>query len=142
VCRAVTLADISTGDGQRLVQGIFDGFNPMALASPYKWPNQGGLPQEAWRLWKAALKKAFQIRHDGRLATPLGRWLTKEGSATWPSWYDPITAYIYIREANHFHRFQTAPGFAMGFRNYNNHGVVDRLPETCWRATAWINAQE
>ncbi len=88
------------------------------------------------------MKKEFQIRHDGSLATPMGRWLTKEGSATWPSWYNPITAYIYIRVANHFHCFRTAPGFAMGFRNYNNHGVVDRLPETCWRATAWINAQE
>jgi hypothetical protein len=30
----------------------------------------------------------------------------------------------------------------MGFRNYNNHRVVDRLPETCWWARAWINAQE
>jgi hypothetical protein len=24
----------------------------------------------------------------------------------------------------------------------DSHGVVDSLPETCWRATAWINAQE
>jgi hypothetical protein len=30
----------------------------------------------------------------------------------------------------------------MGFRNYNDHRVVGNLPETCWRATAWINAQE
>jgi hypothetical protein len=138
----VTLVDISTSNERRLIQGVFDGFNPMALASPYTWPNRGGLPPEAWRLWKAALKEAFQIWNDGSLATPLGRWLTKEGSAMWPSWYDPITAYIYIREANHFRRFQTAPGFAMGFRNYKNHRVVDSLPETCWRATAWINAQE
>ena len=142
VCRAVTLADISSGDGRRLLHGIFDGFNPMALASEYTWPTQGGLPPEAWRLWKAALKKAFQIRNDGSLATPLGRWLTREGSATWPSWYDPITSYIYIREAHHFRCFRIAPGFALGFRNYDNHGEVHSLPATCWRATTWINDQE
>jgi hypothetical protein len=78
----------------------------MALASHYTWPNQGGLPSEAWKLWKAALKKAFQIRNNGgSLTTPLGRWLAKEGSDTWPSRYDPIMTYIYIREANHFRRF-------------------------------------
>ncbi len=141
-CRAVTLADISTGDGRRLLPGVFEGVNPMAFASPYTWPNQGGLPPEAWRLWKVALKKAFQIRNDGSLATPLGRWLIKEGSDTWPSWYDPLTAYIYIREGNQFRRFRIAPGFALGFRNYNNHGMVASLPEICWPATAWINEQE
>ena len=87
-------------------------------------------------------KKAFQIRSDGSLATPLGRWLTKEGSDTWPSWYDPLTAYIYIREGNQFRRFRTAPGFALGFRNYNNHGIAASLPEICWPTTAWINEQE
>jgi hypothetical protein len=40
-CRAVTLADISTGDGRQLLHGIFDGFNPMAAYSEYTWPNQG-----------------------------------------------------------------------------------------------------
>jgi hypothetical protein len=49
-CRAVTIVDISTGDGRRLIQGVFEGFNPMALASNYTWPNQGWLLPEVWRL--------------------------------------------------------------------------------------------
>jgi hypothetical protein len=86
LCKGVTLADISTGNGRQHIQGVFVGFYPMVLASDCTWPNQSGLPPEAWRLWKAALKKAFQIRNDGSLAAPPGWGLTKEGSDTWPSW--------------------------------------------------------
>jgi hypothetical protein len=39
-------------------------------------------------------------------------------------------------------RYRLAPDFALGFRNYTEHGVADSLPATCWRATAWINTQE
>jgi hypothetical protein len=113
----------------------------MAAYSEYTWPNQGGLPPEAWRLWKAALKEEFQVWTDGSLVAPLGRWLTKAGSNKWLSWYDPLTLYIYLRDVNHFRRYRIAPGFALGFQNYAEQGVADSLPATCWWATAWINAQ-
>jgi hypothetical protein len=70
--RAVTLADITAGDGRTLLPGIVDGFNPMRNGSPHTYPKQGQLPPPAWRLWKAALKRTFQINNHGRLATPLG----------------------------------------------------------------------
>jgi hypothetical protein len=95
-----------------------------------------------WLSRSATNQIAVQVRTDGSLVAPLGQWLTKAGSDNWPSWYDPLTLYIYLREVNHFRRYRLAPDFALGFRNYTKHGVADSLPATCWRATAWINTQE
>jgi hypothetical protein len=93
---AVTLADITTDEGRNLLAGIFDGTNPMPDASPHMYPQQGQLPPSAWRLWKAALKKALQVNNRGQLATPLGQWLSSDDDDTWPSWYDPVTSFIYV----------------------------------------------
>jgi hypothetical protein len=128
---AITLAGITTGDGRHLLEGIFDGTNPMLDASPHTYPQQGQLPPAAWRLWKAALKKALQVGHDGRLAVPLGRWISREGDRTWPSWYNPTTSFIYLRQSAQpalIRCFRITPGFAHGFRHYVANGTAKHPP--------------
>jgi hypothetical protein len=130
---AITLADITAGNGRHLLEGIFNGTNPMLDASPHTYPQQGQLPPVAWLLWKAALKKALQVGNDGRLAVPLGRWISREGDRTWPSWYDPTTSFIYLQQSAQpalIRCFRITPGFAHGFRHYVANGTAEHLPPT------------
>jgi hypothetical protein len=141
----VTLADITTGEGRSLLPGIFGGINPMRDASPYTYPQQGQLPPAGpWRLLEMALRKAIRVDNHRRLATPLGQWISMEGNDTWPSWYDPDTSFIYIRQPAQpaqIRRFRITRGFARGFRMHVAHGTVDQLTPTSVRASAWIGAE-
>jgi hypothetical protein len=140
---AITLAGITTGDGRHLLEGIFDGTNPMLDASPHTYPQQGQLPPAAWRLWKAALKEALQVGNDGRLAVPLGRWISREGDRTWPSWYDPTTSFIYLRQSAQpalIRCFWYNTGICSWFPSLGGQRYNGTSPLASVRASAWLTA--
>jgi hypothetical protein len=49
---ATTIADLTTGDGRRILPQVFQGDNPLKGESSYRWPNQGPLPPADWIIWR------------------------------------------------------------------------------------------
>jgi hypothetical protein len=74
--KAVTLADIITGNGCKLLPGIVDGTRKAMQHHSYEWqcqPDEFGVAH--WRLWQQAMAKCFLCHpDDAKLAAPLGEW--------------------------------------------------------------------
>ena len=87
--QAVTLANISTGDGTLITQSAWKGIEDDLAAPRYQWMKQGPLTTSDWNLWQQALSKCFCTR-GLNLKHPLGKWTSHTlGAHQW--YYDPTS---------------------------------------------------
>ena len=69
-----TIADISTGDGQRLSEKAYKRTS-IGIRDTYSWPVQGNPPATDWKVWEYYIKNEL-----GKYQTyprPLGKWIVQ-----------------------------------------------------------------
>jgi hypothetical protein len=88
--QAVTLSDITTGNGQVLLQSAWQGHLDQDNPSSCQWMNQGPLTTADWALWRQALTKCFCSKGQSLLRQPLGKW-TRPPTSTWRWYLDTAT---------------------------------------------------
>lgn len=55
--KATTKADLTMGNGRRLLPGILSGVRPCVPINQTKFPTQGPINEHSWDLWKQAIRK-------------------------------------------------------------------------------------
>jgi len=78
------LSDITTGDGESILQNVLKGCDEKYYQSTHRWPRQGRPPKEWWAKWRSALRRAFSI--DGQrpeIREKLGKWFGCMTSSEW-----------------------------------------------------------
>jgi len=113
--RCLSLADISTGTGDRLHPPLYTRFSPQP-PSPFLWPMEHPSPAD-WASWHSILPQVF-CSSGQRLLTPLGGWLRPPYRTSSFMRYDPIAKVIYL------------PGNAGVWRLYHPSLI---LPATSYR---------
>ena len=71
--QAMTLSDITTGDGNYISDEAWNGNLDPSRISQYSWPVTGDPYHEDWSLWKKALRLLCSAQKT--LQQPLGDWL-------------------------------------------------------------------
>ena len=69
--RVNTVADVTTGDGERLSQRAFDR-RPFGFRDTYVWPTQGKPSQYDWNIWDHYIRT--ELGHFHTYPKPLGPW--------------------------------------------------------------------
>jgi hypothetical protein len=70
--RAITLSDITTADGSRLLLGIKSNRHTQGRRSRLDWPQQDKPSKRDWTLWSEALTN---LETNDKLSQPLGKWV-------------------------------------------------------------------
>jgi hypothetical protein len=98
--RIVTLSDICTVDGTRILEEFFRGIIPTHHRSEFLWPRSPpALPPNHWALWKRALLQSFMNParpHHLFLRRHLGSWTNE--APNWPWFYSPSHDRLFHRE--------------------------------------------
>ena len=110
--KAVTVSDLTTGDGKRLLPGILEGKRIPTTWNEYDWPTQGPLPDADWELWRKAITRLVTNRNGISLKQRLGKWLDVPLSFEWPSVYDHVKHHLWIRHQS-------------GWRVYHRQGFLN-----------------
>ena len=118
--RVLTLADISSADGQALHAYSYDGIQRAPHLHRYGWPRQPPkLPPTHWNLWRHALdtcfRKTYASAGDISLENPLGPWLV-DPLRIWPWLLNKDTNRLYHREGLMFQEYAPAD-HAVNLRN-------------------------
>ena len=73
--RALTLADITRGDGEALLRDAWNGVNSFQCRTDLHWPQQQRPPGSDWTIWRECLGSMFNVS-ESRLHLPkrLGAW--------------------------------------------------------------------
>ena len=89
ICRkylqVVTLGDITGADGTTILPNIKAGRQHTTSTSSYKWPQQSSPDLKSWKLWRQALRRAFE--HHSRIAQPHIRSTWAQSPARSFHWY-------------------------------------------------------
>jgi hypothetical protein len=124
--QAVTLADISSGDGQYILPFARHLRQPTLQTSSLKWPANGTLTPIVKRLWKIALARCFLTPDGNTLQVPLGAWrstaaagewhfspstnqLMRHTAAGWQTYCNPITRALRVTSTRRFLRKPGTP---------------------------------
>jgi hypothetical protein len=105
--RVLTLADITTADGTKLLPSIWQGTPPPQTWHKYEWPRRPpSLSSAHWRLWREALSSSCLIpsANNHLLANRLGRWLV-DPSQHWNWLYHRPTKTLYGRDTDHWQAY-------------------------------------
>jgi len=113
--QCLSLADISTGTGDRLHPPLYTQFSPQP-PSPFFWPVEHPSPAD-WASWHSILLQVF-CSSGQCLLTPLGGWLRSPYRTSSFMRYDPTANVIYL------------PGNAGVWRVYHPCPI---LPATSYR---------
>ena len=106
----VTLADISTACGNRILQSAYNGERLHQGAHKYSWPRQpDALPGTHWQTWQQALDQCFIYVNSPlrTLTTPLTSW-TVDPATNWVWWYHDATNRLFRKDNNFFTTFTSA----------------------------------
>jgi hypothetical protein len=126
-----------TGNGVKIIPLVFNGENPLKGQSIYQCPNKGHLSISDWTLWRRALKKAFQLEHQGLIPVPRSRWIDSP-TRQWFAWHDPNDSTIYQRmEGNRWRRYHQIPVTVNTRPRYVRGEFVDHFPDDYRRAVVW-----
>ena len=137
----VTLADITSASGTRILQSAYEGKHHDQGAHSYSWPRQpDSLSTDHWQLWQQALDKCFILMNSPRrtLVTRLKEW-TVDPNQHWVWWYHETTSTLYQRKEEGFEVFRTV---GRSYRNFQTtNAQVDTLPIGCKPASAAVITQ-
>ena len=104
--QVITLADITTADGQKIDPEVWEGRPPRQTWHNYTWFRKPDRldNRRHWDLWREALDKCFIIpsSHDRRLRQPLGRWI-KPYEQNWKWWYSHSEHRVYHKTTTNTH---------------------------------------
>ena len=78
-------------------------YNPLALYSSLKWPEQGQPSESAWTLWRRALCECLSCNTQYILSQPLGHWISTDSS--WGSFFHQPTNNLFVLYECRWHRF-------------------------------------
>jgi Reverse transcriptase (RNA-dependent DNA polymerase) len=98
ICRihlkAITLSDITDGNGERITDAAWTGQLSSAMNTQYQWPIQPRPPETFWVIWRQATH-GFCERNQV-LKRKLGRW-TSTGALTAVWWFCPRNESLFKR---------------------------------------------
>jgi hypothetical protein len=133
---AVTLGDIATADGTSFSRDAWEGVGSDRRPR-IVWPNQGELPESAWKNWREALKVTFGKTRGILLRQRLGPWY-KASDPDWIYWYDRATERVYEKR-NGAWGFYPRPPIRGGRTSISKYRLEDwqaeELPPGVVRAT-------
>ena len=71
--RALTIADIATGDGKAVTHSALQGIRSNNVTREIQWGDQGKPSKKDWGIWRSVLRKSLCYK-DGKLWIALGKW--------------------------------------------------------------------
>jgi Reverse transcriptase (RNA-dependent DNA polymerase) len=80
--KAFTLADITSGDGNYVIEDNLHG-TQRNNESKYTWPRQQRPPTGDWNVWRKAIRETFCDNSSYRLYNPLRKWITTSRKFRW-----------------------------------------------------------
>ena len=80
--QVMTVADIVTGDGERILPKAWDGELDEERPVYYEWPHQPSPPPRDWQLWRRLLGQMAKPGAPRVLQNPLQEW-TDDESGSW-----------------------------------------------------------
>ena len=101
--QVTTLSDITTAKGDEFSSSAYFCNYDNSIPHHYHWPTQPRPYNHARRLWKQALKKAFQ-REGQRLHNRLGSWIDN-GRHIWQWFHQPTTGRLFRRHRGYFRMY-------------------------------------
>jgi hypothetical protein len=89
--KVITLSDITTADGSRLLISARRGNIITSRTSQLLWPAQGKPTRADWTVWTSFLA---HLEINGKLSQPLGEW-KNHSHQIWKKFADPLTGSEY-----------------------------------------------
>ncbi len=138
-CHATRLSDITTGDGCRIHPMSWNGYSTDSAGTEYEWPLHGSPNNQAWNLWRSALRECFLTLQETQqlLRQPLGYW-TEPTPRHWHWFYSPSTDRVYQLhpEENRYDTYSVAPNRRrLRSPKYNYLSTESNLPTDAKRTT-------
>ena len=146
-CKAVTLADLCTTQGDRISASVYEGTGPGSHLRGIEWPRQPkSLSPDHWQEWKTTLDKLFTqfATKNHLLKKPLGPWLVDvTTSCQWQ--YSPSTTTLYQRlPTDGFLQWNTQRSSRLGISAHDYHpspmtvplAPIDSVPASITRASS------
>ena len=136
--QAMTVADLATGDGKRILPGILKGQKLPLTWNTYDWPEQGPLPTSDWELWARAISRLFVARDSINLKNRLGAW--RSNADNWPTHYDADNHQLWMRQDHGWRVFQRKGCLSHTFYSFEEmpEAFLIQPPASSHKTKAWM----
>jgi hypothetical protein len=134
---AVTLADITTGNGKRIRDDCLGAHPPTTHSSTWDFPVEQpcATDKASWRKGLAAISSAtFQWPSEDIL----GPWILTP-HRRWEWFYLMDDGLLYCHAFNAWHQYTPSSQHATRHRTFVHSHIIDAPPDPMLRATAWID---
>ena len=84
--KAISLSDITTGDGSLITNEAWKGHQLTSQSRSYTWPKWNRPNSYHWNIWRKCLGILFTNGSTQRLSQPLGKWYAPLESCNW-KWF-------------------------------------------------------
>ncbi len=121
--RAITLSDITTADGSRLLLGIKSNRHTQGRRSRLDWPQQDKPSKRDWTLWSEALTN---LETNDKLSQPLGKWVAPTHQI-WEYFLSPQTLEVY---------------HIVAIGTYHYHSIIHQNPRTRSQQSQWYDRSQ
>ena len=106
--RALTVADIATGDGKSVTDAALNGIRSNTTPRQIQWYEQGKPNATDWSNWRTVLEKSL-CHKDGKLWIELGKWkngAAQQVKANWEWFWDENNDTLFQRRGTIWRRYQ------------------------------------
>ena len=135
--KLLTVGDIITGDGKRIIPSIKNGQRPTSFTSTMHWPNQEDPGPQAWATWRRSIKK--YLEWDNKLLPALQptHWTTTQHKRA--NWYYNRRLNKLLQRTNnekwHYYVQMIRRGRRNRYPTYCYRGTLNTLPTQSTPAT-------
>jgi hypothetical protein len=134
---AVTLADIVTGDGKRII-GDYAGAHPSQThRSKWEFPVEKPCQKDV-ASWRRGLLLITSPTFELPTHDVLGPWITTP-HRHWEWFYHPADGALFRHAFQAWHRYESATQHATRHRTFRRVSLVPQPPPNLFRATAWVD---
>ena len=129
----ITLSDITSADGTRLLPGVLDGKPPAQRTHNFHWPRQPDrLSRHHWDTWKQALTVCFTNPYSTthKLTQRLTHW-TMPDVTQWTWHYHQATQTLYQRNGDSWDRYRPMNRSNRPGSTFSHRDSTPTLPRQC-----------
>ena len=106
--KLLTVADLTTGDGQEVDEAMLRGKTSHGRVRDIKWPTQGKPSTHDWKCWRRVIRQTLCKNRVSRLEQTLGQWIEPIASKVLPNWqwfWDDSHECLYKNCSTHWERY-------------------------------------
>jgi hypothetical protein len=136
---AVTLADIVTGDGKRIIGDYASALPSQTQRSKWEFPVEKPSPKDI-ACWRRGLILITSPTYELPTHDILGPWITRP-HRHWEWFYYPAEGALFRNAHQVWHRYEPTTQHITRHRTFRRVSLVPQPPTILFRATAWIDHQ-